>query len=72
MSEEDIARVFKPTNCNWNPRSGGSSRSSGFGLSMCRDFVGQMGGSIRAESRQGAGTTVIMELHYASVTPPIE
>ncbi len=42
-----------------------SGRGTGLGLAVCRALVEAVGGSIRAEPRQGGGTTVIVELPSA-------
>lgn len=46
-------------------RSGQGPRGSGLGLPICRMIAETHGGSIRIESRAGAGTTVIVELPVA-------
>ncbi len=42
-----------------------SDRGTGLGLAVCRALVEAVGGSIRAESREGGGTTMVVELPCA-------
>jgi signal transduction histidine kinase len=65
ISEKDLARVFEPLYRGAAGCSRGASQSAGLGLPVSRDLVERMGGSIRAESREGAGTTIRIELPRA-------
>ncbi len=51
MEPERIRTLFTGTSGNG---------SNGFGLLLCRDFVSMLGGTIRAESREGQGTRVFV------------
>jgi signal transduction histidine kinase len=48
-------------------RGAGSSEGFGLGLSICKDLIERMGGSISIRSREGVGTAVEIELPEASV-----
>lgn len=63
MSEEMQSRLFKPfeqENVSTARRFGGS----GLGLSIVKSLVGMMGGTIRAESRLGEGSTFTVDLPF--------
>lgn len=56
ISEEELPRIFDRF------YKGAGSSGSGLGLTIARDLVIAHGGTIRAESRAGAGTTMIVFL----------
>ncbi|MGA1373195.1 MAG: ATP-binding protein [Flavobacteriales bacterium] len=58
MAEETLSHIFEP-------RFSTRSRGSGLGLSMVSNVVAQCGGRISAESMQGRGTTVKVQLPIA-------
>jgi two-component system, NtrC family, nitrogen regulation sensor histidine kinase NtrY len=58
MSEEVKARLFQP---NFSTKTDGM----GLGLAIVKKTLGDLGGSIRVESSEGGGTTVIMHLPAA-------
>jgi two-component system sensor histidine kinase KdpD len=58
IPEPEIARVFEPF---YTLRRGGSHQGSGLGLSIARGFIEVNGGSVRAESVPGQGTTFVVE-----------
>jgi len=62
MSPEVLARVFEPF---------ATARKSnvGLGLSVSHALVTSLGGSLRAESREGVGTTFIAHLPRAAERP---
>jgi PAS domain S-box-containing protein len=60
MDQETLARIFEPFYTTKPPGSG-----TGLGLSLCKNLVESVGGSIRAESAPGKGTTFIMRLPKA-------
>jgi signal transduction histidine kinase len=43
-------------------RGSGHSEGFGLGLSICRELIERMGGSISASSREGVGTAIEIEL----------
>ncbi len=53
--------LFKPFTQERNPHTG-SLPGSGLGLSITHELVGLMRGTIQVESREGAGTTMIVRL----------
>jgi signal transduction histidine kinase len=55
IGPEDLRRVFEPF---FTTKPGGS----GVGLAIARNIIEGLGGAIRIESQQGAGTTVYIEL----------
>jgi CheY-like chemotaxis protein len=63
MSEEDIAGIFSP----FTQADNSSSRKyggMGLGLSISKNIVDLMGGSIKVESAPGAGTTVCFSVWF--------
>ena len=63
MSPEFQKRAFEPfTQEEATART--QYQGSGLGLSICHQLAEQMGGSIRLESEQGVGTTVIITLQF--------
>jgi signal transduction histidine kinase len=56
ISEEDLPRIFDRF------YKGAGSPGSGLGLTIARNLVEAHGGTIRAESPPGAGTTVVVSL----------
>jgi CheY-like chemotaxis protein len=58
LSVERLGGVF---DASWR-FGAGDMASAGLGLTLCRRVVERMGGSIRAQSNVGAGTTVAFEL----------
>lgn len=61
ISEDDLPHVFDRL---W--RGTADSRGSGIGLAMVRQIVEGHGGAVRAESREGEGTTVAFALPAVS------
>ena len=63
MSEEFQKRAFEPfTQEEASART--KYQGSGLGLSICRELVEQMGGTIRLESEQGVGSTFTITLQF--------
>jgi len=56
LSEEELPRIFDRF------YKGANSSGSGLGLTIARNLVEAHGGTIRAESRAGAGTTILFSL----------
>ncbi len=63
MSKEFQKRAFEPFTQE-RARARTKYQGSGLGLSICRQLVEQMGGSIRLESEQGVGTTFTITLQF--------
>lgn len=57
MSESVVSRIFDPFFSTKGPRQG-----TGLGLSISHRIVQQLGGSIQVESREGFGSTFLVEL----------
>jgi CheY-like chemotaxis protein len=60
MSEDQLARAFEPF---YTTRKG--VRASGLGLTICREILQSMGGTITLQSETGYGTTVRISLPAA-------
>jgi signal transduction histidine kinase len=56
ISEDELPRIFDRF------YKGAGSSGSGLGLTIARSLVEAHGGTIRAESRKGAGTTMVFFL----------
>ena len=67
ISEEDLGRIFDPFYTTKDPGQG-----TGLGLSVCYRIMEGLGGSIRAESSLGKGTTIIINipLHPPGLSAP--
>ena len=57
IPEKEILRIFDPFYTTKEPGKG-----TGLGLSVCYRIVEGLGGTIRAESKTGGGTTIIVSL----------
>jgi signal transduction histidine kinase len=57
ISPDDLPHIFERFY-----RGKGSSEGFGLGLSICRELIERMGGSISISSREGVGTAVKIEL----------
>jgi two-component system NtrC family sensor kinase len=57
ISEKELLRIFDPFYTTKEPGKG-----TGLGLSVCYRIVEGLGGKIRAESKIGEGTTIIVSL----------
>ncbi|MTV41952.1 two-component regulator propeller domain-containing protein, partial [Duganella radicis] len=73
MSEAQIGRLFQA----FTQADGSSTRrygGSGLGLSICKNLTDLMGGTIRVDSRSGAGSRFVVELWLehatAALAPP--
>ncbi|XYI03679.1 ATP-binding protein [Sorangium sp. So ce1128] len=56
--------------CARRPPAGRPRKSTGLGLSICKNLVECHGGTIRAESELGRGTRVCFTLPLPSGSPP--
>ena len=61
ISPADLSHIFERFY-----RGRGSSEGFGLGLSICKELIERMGGSISIRSREGVGTAVKIELPEAS------
>lgn len=65
VSRGELERIFEPFH-----RSGeDSGRGSGLGLAIARGFVEASGGTLRADSLPGQGTTLILQLPIPEAQP---
>ena len=71
MSEEFQQHIFEPFTQE-NPGARTKYTGSGLGLSIVRELVEQMGGTIRLESQLGEGSLFIVTLSFALDTAPAE
>ena len=68
--EDDIRdRIFEPFFTSW---SGGPASGLGLGLSICKDIVDAMEGSISFESEKGAGTIFIVVIPLSNESEELE
>ncbi|MCF8107774.1 MAG: response regulator [Desulfohalobiaceae bacterium] len=68
MPEPQLKHLFDPFACNcssFHEEFG----SSGMGLAIAKQLVELMGGSMKAESREGQGTTIVFQLAFESAEP---
>jgi len=56
MTSEIISKLFK-IDSNLSTRGTNDEKGTGLGLVLCKEFVGNLGGSIRVESEAGKGST---------------
>ncbi len=71
MSEEFQQHIFEPFTQE-NPGARTKYTGSGLGLSIVRELVEQMGGTIQLESQLGEGSLFIVILSFALDTAPAE
>lgn len=62
---EDISRIFEKGYTGFNGRM--DKKASGIGLYLCKRICNNLGHTIKAESRQGEGTTVIIGLKHDKI-----
>ncbi|MBR1508460.1 MAG: sensor histidine kinase [Eubacterium sp.] len=60
IAAEDIPRIFENGYTGFNGRE--DKRASGIGLYLCKRICDNLGHGIKAESKQGVGTTIIIDL----------
>jgi signal transduction histidine kinase len=68
ISKEFLPHIYEPFMQENN--SGMKGSGSGLGLSIVKKLVDRMGGTIQAESEQGAGTTFTVRLHFQETAAP--
>ncbi len=69
VPEDQMAGIFQPfSQTEAGLREGGA----GLGLSICRELVERMGGTIRAEANDGRGTRFVFEVPLFDVPKPRE
>ena len=59
---ELLPHVFEPLQTSKSSQGNGRQRCSGLGLALCRDLVGENGGTISVASEPEAGTTFTIKL----------
>ena len=64
IRQEDMERIFSPFEQAGDAQKG-RYEGTGLGLSICASLVKLMGGTIRADSRPGTGSTFIAEIPQA-------
>ena len=57
---EDLPRIFENGYTGFNGRE--DKRASGIGLYLCKRITENLGHGISAESQQGEGTTILLDL----------
>lgn len=62
---EHLATIFE----KFSQVPGGDRAGAGLGLAICRELLDQMGGTIRAESAVGEGSTFVVTIPVASSRP---
>ena len=67
MSETELARVFERF---FRADPGGPVQGTGLGMSLVKEFLELMGGSVEVASTLGAGTTVTLWLPAATPSAP--
>jgi len=68
ISQRDISNVFKPF-FQANPERR-DNIGSGLGLSICKEIIRAMNGSISVSSRIGEGTTIKVSIPFDKIDPP--
>ena len=67
LSPEQLERLFQPFVHLHTPEAPGS-QGGGLGLAFCRQVIERHRGTIRAESKEGSGTTITFTLPIVSAT----
>lgn len=65
MDEQTLASLFS-LRCKKSRLGTGGEKGTGLGLVLCKEFIERHGGTIRAESRPGRGTTFFFTLPAAA------
>ncbi len=65
ISAEDLPRIFENGYTGFNGRE--DKRASGIGLYLCKRITDNLGHGIRAESRPGEGTKIMLDLRAARI-----
>ena len=60
IAPEDLPRIFERGFTGYNGRE--HQKSTGIGLYLCKTIIQRLGHSIRAESRVGQGTKIVISL----------
>ena len=61
ISSEDLPRIFENGYTGFNGRE--DKRASGIGLYLCKRVCDNLGHNISAESKQGEGTKILIDLN---------
>ena len=65
ISEEDLPRIFENGYTGFNGRE--DKRASGIGLYLCKRIADNLGHRLSAESKQGVGTKMILDLRAKNI-----
>ena len=68
LPQEALERLFEP----FTQAEAGTAASfggTGLGLAICRRLAEMMGGSVRLDSREGEGTTAVLEVEFPIASP---
>ena len=65
---EELERIFEPFQSRETPDG---RRGSGLGLAISRQLARALGGDVRVESREGAGSRFVLEVPGQVVKPPL-
>ena len=61
MSEEVIDKVFSNTSISFSKRGTMGEVGTGFGLSLVKEFIKKLDGTVSVESEVGKGSTFCIE-----------
>jgi CheY-like chemotaxis protein len=70
IAPSDLARIFEPFFSTRATTSAGAAKGSGLGLSICRNIVERLGGTIEVTSALGRGSRFTVRIPAARGEPP--
>lgn len=71
IRKEDLSRIFQPFEQSVES-SGQSGKGTGLGLTISKDMAEFLGGSLRAESKEGSGSRFTLEIPVRRTDMPIQ